>query len=177
MIRPLILSLVLATSAAAQGFQSTAQLDRAVAQFTGAAIGTEGGAQMPVDSRLRLASCAMPQFGWLSDRQDAVVIHCMAPVWKLYVPIRRAVPRAVVASAAVPAAVTAAPAKPVPVIRRGDPIMVEAGAAGFAITREGTAMGDAPAGGRLLVRVDPAKPPIQAVAVEAGRAMLPGFER
>ncbi len=176
MIRPLILSLVLTTAATAQGFQSTAQLDRAVAQFTGAAIGTEGGAQMPVDSRLRLASCAMPQFGWLSDRQDAVVIHCMAPVWKLYVPIRRAVRRAVVA-AAVPAAVPAAPAKPVPVIRRGDPIMVEAGAAGFAITREGTAMGDAPAGGRLLVRVDPAKPPIQAVAVEAGRAMLPGFER
>ncbi len=68
-------------------------------------------------------------------------------------------------------------ARAVPVIRRGDPIMVEAGAAGFAITREGTAMGDAPAGGRLLVRVDPAKPPIQAVAVEAGRAMLPGFER
>jgi flagella basal body P-ring formation protein FlgA len=38
-------------------------------------------------------------------------------------------------------------------------------------------MGDAPAGGRLLVRVDPARPPIQAVAIEGGRATLPGWTR
>jgi flagella basal body P-ring formation protein FlgA len=78
---------------------------------------------------------------------------------------------------AAPTPVAAAPAKAEPVIRRGDPIMVEAGAPGFSITRDGVAMGDAPVGGRLMVKVDPAKPPIQAVALESGRAALPGFGR
>ncbi|KQM96779.1 flagella basal body P-ring formation protein FlgA [Sphingomonas sp. Leaf25] len=175
MIRPFlgIPLLALALPAIAQGFQPTAQLDAAVAQFTGVGVGQEGGAQMPVDPRLKLARCAMPQFGWLSDRKDAVVVSCMAPAWKIYVPVRRAVPVAPSAPAA--AVIAAAPVKAEPVIRRGDPIMVEAGARGFSITRDGVAMGDAPAGGRLMVKVDPAKPPIQAVAIEAGRAALPGF--
>ncbi len=177
MIRPLFTAtlLIAALPAAAQSFQSTAMLDEAVVQFTGASVGMDGGAQMPVDPRLKLAKCPMPQFGWLSDRQDAVVVTCMAPVWKVYVPVRRAT-RAMPERAPTPTpAVIAAAAKPEPVIRRGDPIMVEAGAPGFSITRDGVAMGDAPPGGRLMVKVDPAKPPIQAVAIEAGRAALPGF--
>ncbi len=171
----LFAALLIASPAAAQTYQSTAQLDEAVVQFTGASIGRDGGAQMPVDPRLKLAKCAMPQFGWLSDRQDAVVISCMGPAWKVYVPVRR-MTRAVPERAA-PTPVAAAPAKAEPVIRRGDPIMVEAGAPGFSITRDGVAMGDAPVGGRLMVKVDPAKPPIQAVALESGRAALPGFGR
>lgn len=176
MIRPIltILMLTVAPVVAAQSFQSTAQLDEAVVQFTGASIGRDGGAQMPVDPRLKLAKCAMPQFGWLSERQDAVVISCMAPAWKVYVPVRRSVPIAPQRTAAV---VAAPAAKPEPVIRRGDPIMVEAGADGFSITRDGVAMSDAPVGGRLMVKVDPAKPPIQAIALESGRAALPGFGR
>ncbi|KQM38950.1 flagella basal body P-ring formation protein FlgA [Sphingomonas sp. Leaf10] len=177
MIRPILTTLLLtaAPAVAAQSFQSTAQLDEAVVQFTGASIGRDGGAQMPVDPRLKLAKCAMPQFGWLSERQDAVVISCMAPAWKVYVPVRRSVP---IAPQRAAAAVAAAPAaKPEPVIRRGDPIMVEAGADGFSITRDGVAMSDAPVGGRLMVKVDPAKPPIQAIAMESGRAALPGFGR
>ena len=174
MIRtPLFAALLVAAPAAAQNFQSTTQLDEAVVQFTGASIGMDGGAQMPVDPRLKLARCAMPQFGWLSDRQDAVVISCMAPAWKVYVPVRRLTRVAPERPTAAPVAVVAA--RPEPVIRRGDPIMVEAGAPGFSITRDGVAMGDAPVGGRLLVKVDPAKPPIQAIALESGRAALPGF--
>lgn len=169
----LIAAMLVVAPAAAQSFQSTTQLDEAVVQFTGASIGMDGGAQMPVDPRLRLAKCAMPQFGWLSDRQDAVVISCMAPAWKVYVPVRRMTRVQPERPAAAPVAVVAAKAEPV--IRRGDPIMVEAGAPGFSITREGVAMGDAPAGGRLMVKVDPAKPPIQAIALESGRAALPGF--
>lgn len=176
MIRPIlaILSLTAAPAVAAQNFQSTAQLDEAVVQFTGASIGMDGGAQMPVDPRLKLAKCAMPQFNWLSERQDAVVISCMAPAWKVYVPVRRLA--RIVPERAAPA-VAAAAAKPEPVIRRGDPIMIEAGAEGFSITRDGVAMSDAPVGGRLMVKVDPAKPPIQAIAMESGRAALPGFGR
>ncbi|WP_294322848.1 hypothetical protein [uncultured Sphingomonas sp.] len=175
MIRTILFAAILvAAPAAAQNFQSTAQLDEAVVQFTGASIGMDGGAQMPVDPRLKLARCPMPQFGWLSDRQDAVVISCMAPTWKVYVPVRRLTRAQPERPAPTPMA-TVAQAKPEPVIRRGDPIMVEAGAPGFSITRDGVAMGDAPVGGRLMVKIDPAKPPIQAIALESGRAALPGF--
>ena len=52
---------------------------------------------------------------------------------------------------------------------------IEAGRDGFSITREGVAMGDAPIGGRVLVRVADAKVPVQAVAVESGRVTLPGW--
>lgn len=169
--------MIAAPAAAQTSVQSTTLIDEAVAQFTGHPVGAEGGAQARVDTRLRLARCAMPQFDWMSPAQEAVVVRCMAPVWKIYVPVRRA-PRPAMAAAATPitaAPVTVRPAKLEPVIRRGDPITVEAGSAGFLITREGVAMGDAPVGGRLLVKVDPAKPPIQAVALETGRAVLPGF--
>ena len=62
-----------------------------------------------------------------------------------------------------------------PVIRRGDPVLIEAGSPGFSISREGVAVGDAPPGGRVMIKVDGSNTPVQAVAVEAGRATLPGW--
>ena len=44
-----------AAPALAAGFASPEEIDSAVAEFTGAAIGTEGGARLPIDRRLRLA--------------------------------------------------------------------------------------------------------------------------
>lgn len=178
MIRPLLAlaALVPATPAAAQAirFQDTTAIDVAVAAFTGHAIGEEGGARAAVDVRLKLAQCPLPQLDWRSTFQDAVVVTCDAPRWRIYVPIKLPpqAARPQMAAAAAPVAV-APPPKPELVIKRGDPITVEAGGAGFSITRDGTSMGDAPAGGRLLVKIDPAKPPIQAIALGAGRATLP----
>ncbi len=170
----LILALAAASpAAAAEPFQSTAMLDTIVSQFTGKPIGSEGGAKTPVDPRLKLASCAAPQLEWRTEAKDAVVIRCMAPGWRIFVPVN-AVPRA--APAAAPAtAAPAAPVKAIPVIRRGDTITIAVGANGFSITRDGVAMNDAPAGGRLMVRIDDRKPPVQAIAVEPGRARLPGW--
>jgi flagella basal body P-ring formation protein FlgA len=172
----LILALTVATPAAAQQFQSTQVIDMIVSQFTGKPIGVLGGARTPVDSRLKLAACAAPQLSWRTDAQDAVVVRCMAPEWRIFVPVLAPppAPKPVVA-AAVPAPVKAAPVvKAEPVIRRGDAITLEAGSAGFSITREGTAMNDAAPGERVMVKVDQKVTPIQAIAVEAGRARLPG---
>ncbi len=36
-------------------------------------------------------------------------------------------------------------------------------------------MGDAPPGGRFMVKVEDSKSPVQAIALEAGRATLPGW--
>lgn len=168
-------ALLMLALAGAPDIQSTALIDTAVEQFTGRAIGEEGGAVTRVDARLKLAQCPLPQLEWRGTTKDAVVVRCMAPVWRIYVPVRMAAaaPRPVLAAAA-PVAVVPPP-KPEIVVKRGDPVTVEAGAAGFSITRDGIAMGDAAKGARLMVKVDPAKPPIQAVALDAGRVTLPGW--
>jgi flagella basal body P-ring formation protein FlgA len=172
----LILALTAATPAAAQDFQSTRMLDTIVAQFTGQPIGATGGARTPVDARLKLAACAAPQLSWRTDAQDAVVVRCMTPEWRIFVPVLAAAQPKPAAAAPRAAAAALAPAvKAEPVIRRGDPVTLEAGAEGFSITREGIAMGDAAPGGRLTVKVEGKVSPIQAVAVEQGRARLPGW--
>ncbi len=180
MIRPCLYAIALATPVVALAtpavaqtrFQDTSAIDVAVAAFTGHSVGEEGGARTAVDTRLKLAACPLPQLDWRGTYQDAVVVTCDAPRWRIFVAIKRPPQiRAPIAAAA--AAVP--PVKTEPVIRRGDPVTVEAGNGGFSITRDGIAMGDAPAGARLMVKVDPAKPPIQAVAVESGRATLPGW--
>ena len=174
MIRALAFAaMLLPLPAAAQlAFQDTTAIDVAVAAFTGHAVGEEGGARTAVDKRLKLAACPLPQLDWRGTWQDAVVVSCDAPRWRIYVPVKTA-PRAV---AAVSAPVATAP-RAEPVVRRGDPVTVEAGSAGFSITRDGVARGDAVAGARLMVRTDPAKPPIQGVAIATGRVGLPGWDR
>lgn len=169
----MIVALLLAAAAPA-AFQDIAALDRAVAGFTGHALGEEGGARTPIDARLRLRACPMAAIAWRSEAHDAVTISCTGPDWRLFVPVRRSVPVANVAAAAAAPRVVP-PVKAEPVIRRGDPVVIEAGSEGFAISREGVAMADAAPGARFLVRVEDAKTPVQAMALAAGRATLPGW--
>lgn len=182
MIRPLAAAsgalCLLAVPALAQAirFQDTTAIDVAVAAFTGRAIGEEGGARTVVDPRLKLAACPLPELEWRGATQDSVVVRCTAPAWRIYVPVRMP-PQAARPVVAAVAPVAAAPVRAEPVIRRGDPVMIEAGSPGFSITRDGIAMGDAAPGARFMVKVDPAKPPIQAVAIESGRATLPGWSQ
>jgi flagella basal body P-ring formation protein FlgA len=157
---------------ATAAFQDTAALDRAVSAFTGRPIGSEGGARAIVDPRLRLATCPMVAISWRTEARDAVVVSCSGPDWRLFVPVL-APPRA--AAAPRPMAI-AAPVKAEPVIRRGDPVTIEAGSDGFSITRDGIAMADAAPGARLPVQVSDSPKPVQAVALATGRATLPGWE-
>ena len=158
---------------AAASFQDLPSIDRAVAAFTGHAVGDEGGPRTTVDARLRLATCPMVAISWRSDAHDAVVVTCAGPDWRLFVPVRRNTP---VASGAPAGAVREAAAPPAPiVVRRGDPVLIEAGTDGFAVTREGVAAGDAVAGARVAVRVEGATLPVQAVALASGRVTLPGW--
>lgn len=156
-------------------FQPTPTLDRAVAAFTGHAIGEEGGARAAIDARLRLASCPTVALSWRSDAHDAVVVACSGPDWRVFVSVRQ--PAAVAPVAGKPLPVAAA--RPEPVIRRGDPVLIEAGASdgggGFQITREGIAAADAVAGARVAIRIEGAAQPVQAVAVASGRVTLPGW--
>lgn len=164
-------ALLAAAPALAQPFQDTAGLDRAVAAFTGHALGETGGARAVVDTRLKLAPCPTVSLSWRTEAHDSVVISCLGPEWRIFVPVIGRVADPTPAAAAPAPKLAAQP----PVIKRGDPVTIEAGQNGFSITREGIAMGDAPAGGRVLIRVADARTPVQAVAVESGRATLPGW--
>lgn len=166
------LTAAIASPALAAPFQDIAAVDRAVAGFTGRPIGAEGGARTALDARLRLAACPMVALAWRSDAHDAVVVTCSGPDWRLFVPVVRAAP---LAPAQTSAPASQPIAKPQPVIRRGDPILIEAANDGFSITREGTALADAAPGARFMVKVDDAKGPVQAVAQADGRATLPGW--
>ena len=172
----LLVSLAPPLAAAAPGaFQDTVAIDRAVAVFAGKAVGDEGGARTPVDARLKLAACPMVSMAWRSDSHDAVVVTCAGPAWRLFVPMRMTVVAPKVAAPLVITATEVTPLRPVYVIKRGDPVTISAGSAGFSITREGIANGDAVAGGRFLVKVEDTRNPVQAVAIASGRATLPGW--
>jgi len=176
MIRTIVIlaAIAAATPAVAQSFQSTILLDKAVAGFTGRGIGEDGGARTAIDNRLKLAACPMVTMNWRTPAHDSVVVACPDPEWRIFVPIRLAAPAIVPASPLAPT--PPPPAKAEIVIKRGDPVSVSAGSEGFAVTRDGTAVNDAAAGQRLLVKVQDGKPPIQAIAVEPGKAMIPGGE-
>lgn len=142
-----------------------ALLDRAAEIFAGARLGEPGGPIAPIDSRLKLAPCGeSPEFSWRSESRDAIVIRCPEPKgWRIFVNVKAAPVAAVV------------PVKAEPVIRRGDPVTLEASREGFAVSADGVAMSDAAPGARLQVKMDGAKAPVQAIAVEAGKATLPGW--
>lgn len=171
------LALTAATPALAAGFQDPrfqdlAALDRAVADFTGSPSGRVGGARSAVDARLKLAQCPTVSLAWRTPAQDAVVVRCSGPEWRIFVPV--VMPASVQVAASGVAARGPAVAQ-ASVIRRNDPVTIEAGSGGFSITREGIALGDAAPGARFLVKVEGGKSPVQATALAAGRANLPGW--
>lgn len=173
MFRILIPALLIATPAVAQSaFQDTASLDRAVASFTGHAIGEEGGARTAIDSRLKLAQCPTVALSWHGLNHDAVTVTCSGPNWHVYVPVN--MPAAPSPGVSIAPTVTL-PAKPEIVIHRGDPVMVEASQAGFSISREAIAQGNAAAGERFMAKGQGDKNAFQAVAIASGRATLPGW--
>lgn len=155
---------------AAAGTTDLALLDRAAEIFAGAPLGAPGGPSAPIDKRLKLAVCgASPEFSWRTEARDAIVIRCPDPgSWRIFVGVKAA-------PAALAPALAAAPAKVEPVIRRGDPVTLSAGRPGFAVTADGVAMADAAPGARFQVKIEGAKNPVQAIAVEAGQATLPGW--
>ena len=177
-IRPIVPAVVLALAAApvhAAPFQDTGALDNAVAAFTARPIGADGGARTAIDARLKLASCPTVALAWRSEAHDAVVVTCGGPNWRLFVPVIRATPLPAAGAPATPSTFATAPVRQEPVIRRGDPVLIEASANGFSIAREGVAMGDAAPGARFMVRVEDARAPVQAMATAGGRATLPGW--
>lgn len=124
--------------AAAAPFADLAAIDRQVAQFTGAPVGAEGGAQLPLDRRLRLRPCMAPlALSWRGARRDTVVAECPeAGGWRLFVPVRAG------------AQASSAPSA----INRGDAVTIAVTGGGFSVSQPGEALEGGPVGGWIRVR-------------------------
>lgn len=160
-----LFALLLAAPAFAQASHADlAAIDRAVAQFTGAAQGQPGGAVLPLDRRLRLAPCAAPlALGWYGARQDTVEVACpVAGGWKLYVPL--------VGSAKTATGAPAAPAQSAFAITRGDSVTITVRGEGFAVSQPGQALESGALGAWIKVRGLG-----QGAQVLRGRVLRPGL--
>ena len=157
MIRPVLLSaLLLASPALAQSAMADlAEIDRAVARFTGVPTGAPGGAAMPVDRRLRLAPCRAPlALGWYGSHRDTVEVSCpVAGGWRLYVPLTGAAPSAAAA----------------PLVARGDAVTITVSGEGFAVSQPGEALETGGEGEWIKVRgVNPKAPVLRARVLRPG---------
>ena len=145
-----------AAPALAAGFASPEEIDSAVAEFTGAAIGTEGGARLPIDRRLRLARCEAPlALEWYGRSHETVLVRCPAAGgWRLFVPIESG-----------PAA-----ARQEPIVARGEAVAIVVQGHGFTLSRQGEALEGGAVG--EWIRVRPAgtrSEPVRVRVLEHGR--------
>lgn len=164
---PLVLPMLLPLcdpSAQAQTRASTdpGAIDRAVAAFTGAAIGTPGGARMASDPRLQLAPCGGPlAVSWHSPARTAVAVDCPGPTaWRVFV--------------AITPAPGASPARAVaPAIKRGEAIMIVVRGRGFSVQQPGEAMEAGAVGDWIEVRTSRKAQSLKARIERPGLAVIP----
>ena len=120
-------------------------------------------------------TCPTVAISWRTDAHDAVVVTCTGPDWRVFVPVRRATP---VAATAAPSPSARSPRRRAIVVRRGDPVMIEAGHRRLLRSRaRASPPADAAAGARVAVRVEGAAQPVQAVALANGRVDAAGLGR
>lgn len=146
--------------AAATPFADLGSLDLAVARFTGAPAGAEGGASMPLDRRLRLRPCqSPPALAWRGDRRDTVVLECPdAGGWRLFVPVRAG------------AQALAAP----PAVNRGDAVSIAVTGDGFAVSQPGEALDAGAVGSWVRVRALGGKSaPMRGQVIRPGLVAMP----
>lgn len=160
---PLVLPMLLPLcdlAAQARAVTDPAAIDQAVAAFTGAAIGTPGGARMATDQRLFLAACATPlAVSWHSPARSAVQVECPGPdSWRIFV--------SVTPNAAVAAPVTAG-------VKRGDALTIMVRGRGFSVQQPGEAMEAGAVGEWIFVRTSRKAEALRARIERPGLAVIP----
>lgn len=166
-ISAIALILLPASALAQQGqFADPAAIDAEVAAFTGAAIGTPGGARHPVDRRLRLASCPQPlALAWHGRGADMVRVECPSGAgWRVFVPVNRG-------STTAPAA--AIQAEPQVVVERGQVMTITVEGRGFAVSQQGEALEDGAIGSWIRIRPEGNREVIRAQVRTPQRAVIP----
>lgn len=157
-------AIALAPAAAAQNaaFHDLVAIDAAVAAFTGAGIGVPGGANLPVDRRMRLAPCRSPlALSWYGARQDNVLVQCPdAGGWRLFVAVSGNTRQG-----------AAAPTPPA--VARGEAVTIAVSGEGFSVSQSGEAMEAGPVGAWIRVRTSARATPIRAQIARPGLVVVP----
>ena len=146
------LAIAVGTAApAAPAYQDLDALDARVAAMSGP------GSAVPIDKRIKLASC--PEDPEISaPAAGAVAVRCPALGWRLKVAL----------TSATRAAAVAAPA----LIHRGDAIELVAHGDGYSVSFVGTALDDGPAGAAIRVKIPTSSSPVAAIIARAGVASI-----
>lgn len=155
----------------APAFQNLDAVERAVVIAAGADIGASGGPVTAIDRRLKLTPC--PQVTADPPYQNAITVRCPAIGWRLRVPLSRG---AQDAEAPMRAVSYARPEKAEPVIRRGDPVDLEAGSGSFVVSTQAVAQEDGAPGARIRVKSEGKSTIILAEVVDYGRVRIFGFK-
>jgi len=156
---PLFAAAASAQQASHETMTNPAAIDRAVADFTGAATGEVGGARVPADRRLRLAACATPlDVAWHGRNRSTLRVSCAGPEsWRIFVATRPG-----------PQSIAAAP-----IVNRGDPITVQVRGRGFSVQQTGEAMDNGGIGDWIAIRTTRDATPIRARIERPGLAIIP----
>lgn len=154
-------TLASAVAAQALGFHDLVAIDDAVARFTGAGIGHPGGANLPVDRRMRLAPCRSElNLSWYGARQDNVLVQCPdAGGWRLFVAVSGNVRQG------------AAPAEP-PAVARGEEVTIAIEGDGFSVSQTGEAMEPGAIGAWIRVRTSAKATPMRAQISRPGLVVV-----
>lgn len=167
-LAPLLLPILLplcdpsAKAQTASPVTDPAAIDRAVADFTGAAAGSPGGARGPSDPRLRLAGCGGPlAVSWHTAARTAVQVECPGPTaWRIFVAIA-------------PRQGGAAPAIAAPAVKRGDAITILVRGRGFSVQQPGEALQAGAVGDWIEVRTSRKAEALRARIERPGLAVIP----
>jgi flagella basal body P-ring formation protein FlgA len=183
-LRSIFLPIVLAALAlgvqpavAQQKFENLDRLDSLVAMTVGANLGQPGGPIAPVDRRLRLAACPQtpsidgPVFG-------AAIIKCDPLGWRIRVPLVAGGAAGTTGPTMAPTArkVAVAAVRQDIVVKRGDPVQLQAGGSSFSISRMMIADEDGAIGQMIRVREDKKSNPVIAQVMDLGVVRIPGFK-
>lgn len=150
-------------AAKASGATDPAMIDRAVAAFTGAAIGAPGGQRAPSDPRLQLAPCGGAlAVSWYSPARTAVQVECPGPTsWRIFVAVAPATGS------------DAAGQRAAPAVKRGDAITVMVRGRGFSVQQPAEAMENGAVGDWINVRTSRKADTLRARVERPGLAVIP----
>ena len=156
---PLFAALASARESSTSAYIDPAAIDQAVAEFTGARIGEDGGARVAADRRLRLAASAVPlSTGWHGRAQSIVKVECPGPQsWRIFISTKPAQPSAEAAR----------------IVARGDPITVLVRGRGFSVQQNAEAMENGGIGDWIAVRTQDRGESIRARIERPGLAVIP----
>lgn len=147
------------------GFQNLDALDALIATSLGAPAGVRGGAAMPLDRRLRLATC-QEEIGVAPPRQGAIVVSCGANSWRI---------RVAVLPATSPAATERdeeAGVASQPAVERGDQIRATVVGSGFSVSTTAVAEQSGVVGERIRIRIDGQSRPTYATVTAPGQVQM-----